>query len=56
VSGTGSETHLAMFQGWGPVYAGLVTGRLPPEFPLSVRQKLSDNLIVLLHPAFLPAR
>ena len=56
VSGTGPETHLAMFQGWGPVYAGLVTGRMPPDFPLSVRQKLSDNLIVLLNPAFLPAR
>jgi hypothetical protein len=38
------------------VYAGLVTGRLPTEFPLTVRQKLEDNLILLLNPVILPFR
>lgn len=36
---------------WGAVYAGLVTGALPREFPLSVPQRIADNLYVLLNPA-----
>lgn len=53
VGGIGSQVRLQKFEEWGPVYAGLVTGRLPAEFPLSVPKKLADNLIVLLNPAIL---
>lgn len=38
----------------GQIYASLLTGRLPAEFPLTMPQKLADNLYVLLNPA-LPA-
>jgi hypothetical protein len=54
--GINPDAHSEMYQGWGPVYVGLVTGRMPPAFPLRERQKLADNLIVLLNPALLPAR
>jgi hypothetical protein len=50
------ESGSKKYEGWGPIYAGLVTGRMPPEFPLPGRQKLTDNLIVLLNPAILPLR
>lgn len=40
--------------GWGEVYAGLLTGNLPADFPLRVRQKLADNLYVLLNPNVVP--
>jgi len=53
VGGIGVPTRPRKFEDWGPIYAGLVTGRLPPEFPLSVPQKLTDNLIVLLNPGAL---
>lgn len=53
VGGIGPQARPQKFEEWGPVYAGLVTGRLPPEFPLSVPKKLADNLIVLLNPAIL---
>jgi len=42
------------FGEWGEIYAGLLTGTLPREFPLAVPQKLAENLYVLLNPA-LPA-
>lgn len=42
------------FGEWGEIYAGLLTGSLPREFPLMVPQKLSENLYVLLNPT-LPA-
>lgn len=38
------------FGEWGEVYAGLLTGTLPREFPLGARQKLAENLYVLLNP------
>ena len=42
------------FGEWGEIYAGLLTGNLPREFPLGAPQKLAENLYVLLNPA-LPA-
>ena len=53
VNGVAAEARSQKYQGWGPVYAGLVTGRMPPEFPLRP-QKMADNLILLLNPAVLP--
>ncbi|MGH7946488.1 MAG: hypothetical protein ACREF9_15990, partial [Opitutaceae bacterium] len=42
------------FGEWGEVYAGLLTGVLPREFPLGSPQKLAENLFVLLNPALPP--
>jgi hypothetical protein len=39
------------FGEWGGIYAGLLTGALPPEFPLGSPQKLAENLYVLLNPS-----
>jgi hypothetical protein len=39
------------FGEWGEIYAGLLTGTLPREFPLGAPQKLAENLFVLLNPA-----
>jgi hypothetical protein len=37
--------------GWGGVYAGLVTRRMPPGFPLSLPpQKLTENMVLLVNP------
>jgi len=44
------------FGDWGRVYGGLFTGSLPAEFPLSVPQRLAENLYVLLNPAVPPVR
>ena len=44
------------FGDWGAIYAGLLTGSLPKEFPLSSPQKLAENLFVLLNPALPPVR
>jgi hypothetical protein len=44
------------FGEWGGVYAGLLTGSLPREFPLGPPQKLAENLFVLLNPALPPPR
>jgi hypothetical protein len=41
---------------WGEVYAGLLTGALPREFPLGAPQKLAENVYVLLNPTLLPLR
>jgi hypothetical protein len=41
------------FGEWGEIYAGLLTGAMPREFPL-VPQKVAENLFVLFNPA-LPA-
>ena len=41
---------------WGRIYGGIFTGSLPPEFPLSVPQRLAENLYLLLNPSVLPAR
>lgn len=51
VGGLSADSRLQKYQDWGPVYVGLVTGRMPPEFPLTVRQNLTDNLILLVNPA-----
>ncbi len=42
------------FGEWGEIYAGLITGTMPREFPLRVPHKVAENLFVLLNPA-LPA-
>jgi len=55
VNGVAPDARFQKYQGWGPVYAGLVTGRMPPEFPLRP-QKMANNLIILLNPAILPWR
>jgi hypothetical protein len=44
------------FGEWGEVYAGLLTGSLPRDFPLGAPQKLAENLFVLLNPLLPPAR
>lgn len=44
------------FGEWGEIYASLLTGTTPREFPLTLPQKLSENLYVLLNPALPPAR
>lgn len=44
------------FGDWGLVYGGLFTGRLPPEFPVSLPQRLAENLYVMLNPAMPPPR
>lgn len=37
--------------GWGGVYAGLVTRRMPAGFPLSLPpQKLTENMVLLVNP------
>ena len=46
---------LRHFGEWGRIYAGLMTGRLPPEFPLRVPQRLAENLYVFINPAMPPA-
>jgi len=44
------------FGEWGEVYAGLLTGNMPKEFPLGSSTKLAENLYVLLNPALPPPR
>lgn len=44
------------FGEWGEIYAGLLTGAMPREFPLGAPQKLAENLFVLMNPALPPAR
>jgi 4-amino-4-deoxy-L-arabinose transferase-like glycosyltransferase len=44
------------FGEWGEIYAGLLTGALPREFPLATPQKLAENLFVLVNPALPPVR
>jgi hypothetical protein len=41
---------------WAEVYAGLATNRLPGSFALSLPQKVSDNLYVLIDPTAQPYR
>jgi hypothetical protein len=43
------------FGEWGEIYAGLLTGTMPPGFPLRP-QKISENLFVLLNPSLPPPR
>lgn len=50
------ERVRSRFGEWGGVYAGLLTGTFPPEFPLRSPLKLDENLYVLLDPALPPAR
>lgn len=47
---TAAEATAPRFGGWDRIYAGLVSLRFPPEFPLTQQQKLTDNFVVLLDP------
>jgi hypothetical protein len=44
------------FGEWGEIYGGLLTGNMPPGFPLSIPHKVAENLFVLLNPAMPPPR
>jgi len=44
------------FGEWGEIYAGLLTGAMPREFPLGLPQKLAENLFILWNPALPLAR
>lgn len=41
---------------WSQVYSSLITGRPAPGFPLSMPQKIADNLYVLIDPLAQPIR
>lgn len=48
---TGDTISLSDTGGWGGVYAGLVTRRMPPNFPLNLPpQKLTENMVLLVNP------
>lgn len=48
---TGDTINLTDTGGWGEVYAGLVTRRLPANFPLNLPpQKLWENMVLLVNP------
>ena len=43
--------------GWGGVYTGLVTRRMPSKFPLNMApQRLTDNMVLLVNPSTLGRR
>jgi hypothetical protein len=44
------------FGEWGEIYAGLLVGTMPREFPLGAPHKVAENLFVLMNPALPPAR
>lgn len=46
----------ARYGEWGSIYAALLTGAFPREFPLGAPQKLAENLYVLLNPTLPPPR
>jgi len=48
---TGDPISLTDTGGWGGVYAGLVTRRMPANFPLNLPpQKLTENMVLLVNP------
>jgi len=48
---SGDTINLTDTGGWGEVYAGLVTRRLPASFPLNMPpQKLTENMVLLVNP------
>ena len=53
----GDAINLSDAGGWGGVYAGLVTRRMPPNFPLNMPpQKLTENMVLLVNPQTLLTR
>jgi len=44
------------FGEWGQIYSAFLTGRIPPEFPLTSLQKIMENFYVLSNPTLPPAR
>ncbi len=56
VARSGADAVPARFGEWGEVYAGLLTGRLPAEFPLGPPLRVAENLFVLQNPALPPLR
>ncbi|MDB6166763.1 MAG: hypothetical protein JWQ83_1903 [Lacunisphaera sp.] len=48
---SGDSISLTDTGGWGGVYAGLVTRRMPANFPLNLPpQKLTENMVLLVNP------
>ena len=48
---SGDSISLTDTGGWGGVYAGLVTRRMPASFPLNLPpQKLTENMVLLVNP------
>ncbi|MEO6246573.1 MAG: hypothetical protein ABIQ12_14180 [Opitutaceae bacterium] len=54
VARAGADAVPSRFGEWGEVYAGLLGGRMPADFPLGPPLRLADNVFVLQNPA-LPA-
>ena len=52
----GGAVSTTRFGEWGRIYTGLLSGRMPREFPLGHAQKLSDNFYVLINPRRIPLR
>ncbi len=52
----GRRTDAQRVGDWADIYAGLPSGRMPATFPLSLPQKVSDNLHVLIDPLAQPVR
>ncbi|MCX6948520.1 MAG: hypothetical protein NTX39_02490, partial [Opitutae bacterium] len=53
----GDAINLSDAGGWGGVYAGLVTRRMPANFPLNMPpQKLTENMVLLVNPQTLLTR
>lgn len=53
---TGSPATASRFGAWSAIYTGLLSSRLPADFPLAQPQKLADNFYVLLDPRRVPLR
>lgn len=52
-----SAIQLSDTGGWGGVYAGLVTRRMPDGFPLSLPpQRLTENMVLLVNPTVLKSQ
>lgn len=45
-----SGVEESRFGDWGRIYAGLIDGRMPREFPLQQMQRIADNYRVLIDP------
>ncbi|MCF3649127.1 hypothetical protein [Synoicihabitans lomoniglobus] len=52
----GGEVSTTRFGEWGKVYTGLISGRLPRDFPLRESRSLAQNFQLLLDPAWVRPR
>jgi hypothetical protein len=48
----GGRVSPSRFGEWGKVYTGLISGRLPRDFPLRESRQLADNFQLLLDPTW----